>query len=90
MTSPARSTSETRRRSSILEAAEKIIKLTGSRSVINFKPLPDDDPKKRKPDITLARKILDWAPKVPLDDGLLKTITYFDDLLSNGNEKKNG
>jgi UDP-glucuronate decarboxylase len=68
---------------SILEAAEKIIKLTSSRSVIIFRALPNDDPKKRKPDITLAKKNLDWTPKIPLEEGLLKTITYFDDLLKN-------
>jgi UDP-glucuronate decarboxylase len=67
---------------SILEAAEKIIKLTASRSVIIFKSLPHDDPKKRRPDITLARENLAWTPKVPLEDGLLKTIAYFDDVLS--------
>jgi UDP-glucuronate decarboxylase len=69
---------------SILEAAEKIIELTGSRSAIIFKPLPHDDPKKRKPDITLARENLSWTPKVSLEEGLLKTIKYFDDMLSNG------
>jgi len=52
--------------------------------VIIFKPLPHNDPKKRKPDITLAREKIRWAPKVPLGKGLLKSITYFDDLLSNG------
>jgi UDP-glucuronate decarboxylase len=74
---------------SILEAAEKIITLTASRSVVIFKDPPADDPMKRKPDITLAKEKLGWSPKVPLEEGLLKTITYFDDLLRNDNEKKN-
>ena len=69
----------------ILEAAEKIITLTGSRSVIIFKSLPHDDPKKRRPDITLARETLSWTPKVSLEEGLLKTIKYFDDLLKSEN-----
>jgi UDP-glucuronate decarboxylase len=68
----------------ILEAAEKIIQLIGSRSMIIFKPLPDDDPKKRKPDITLAREKLGWAPCVPLEEGLKKTILYFENLLKGG------
>ena len=68
----------------ILEAAEKIIQLTGSRSVITFKSLPDDDPKKRKPDITLAKEKLGWAPSIPLEEGLKKTALYFENLLKNG------
>lgn len=67
----------------ILEAAEKIIQLTGSRSVITFKPLPDDDPKKREPDITLAKEKLGWAPCIPLEVGLKKTALYFENLLKN-------
>jgi len=61
----------------ILELAEKVIKLTGSKSKIIYKPLPSDDPMMRKPDITLAKKNLDWAPNVKLDEGLIKTIEYF-------------
>jgi dTDP-glucose 4,6-dehydratase len=61
----------------ILEFAEKIIELTGSSLEIVFKPLPVDDPKQRRPDITLAREILDWAPKVSLREGLMETIKYF-------------
>lgn len=61
----------------ILELAEKIIKLTGSKSKIIFKPLPTDDPKQRKPDIGLAKEKLGWEPKVFLDEGLPKTIEYF-------------
>ena len=62
----------------ILELAEKVISLTGSKSKIVYMPLPQDDPMQRKPDITLAGKVLDgWEPKVPLDKGLVKTIDYF-------------
>ncbi|MFZ4396034.1 MAG: UDP-glucuronic acid decarboxylase family protein [Kiritimatiellia bacterium] len=65
----------------ILEFAERIIALTGSRSKIIHQPLPADDPKQRQPDITLARKKLDWAPQVPVADGLCLTIDYFRNLL---------
>jgi len=61
----------------MLEFARKIIQTTGSRSKISFKPLPQDDPKQRQPDITRARKYLQWEPKVQLEEGLLKTIDYF-------------
>ena len=61
----------------IMELAQKIIQLTKSRSKIVFKPLPEDDPTQRKPDITLAKKVLKWTPKVPLEQGLRKTIAYF-------------
>ena len=61
----------------MLELAEKVIKLTGNKSKIVFQPLPSDDPKQRKPDITLAKEKLDWEPKVPLEEGLVKTIEYF-------------
>lgn len=65
----------------ILELAEEIIKITGSKSKIIFKPLPSDDPMQRCPDITLARGKLDWTPKTKLKEGLVKTIAYFDHLL---------
>ena len=61
----------------MLQFAEQIIKVTKSKSKITFKPLPQDDPKQRKPDITKAKKILKWEPKVPLAEGLTKTIAYF-------------
>ena len=61
----------------ILQFAERIKKLTNSSSSISFKPLPKDDPKIRQPDITAARKHLEWEPRVPLDEGLSKTIEYF-------------
>ncbi|MBU0581019.1 MAG: SDR family oxidoreductase [Candidatus Margulisbacteria bacterium] len=61
----------------ILELAEKIIKLTGSKSKIVNKPLPSDDPRQRQPDISLAKEKLDWVPKIHVDDGLKETIAYF-------------
>ncbi|WP_406683455.1 SDR family oxidoreductase [Seonamhaeicola sp. MEBiC1930] len=61
----------------ILELAEKVIELTGSKSKIVYKPLPSDDPMMRKPDITIAKKELDWEPKVKLEEGLTKTIEFF-------------
>lgn len=61
----------------VLELAEKVIKLTGSNSGILYKPLPQDDPRQRKPDITVAKEILKWEPTINLDTGLLKTIEYF-------------
>jgi nucleoside-diphosphate-sugar epimerase len=61
----------------MLEFAEEIIRVTGSKSKIIFKPLPQDDPKQRRPDITKAKRILKWEPKVGLPDGLVKTIEYF-------------
>merc|ERR1711916_217936 len=66
----------------ILELAQKVIELTNSKSKIIYKPLPSDDPMMRKPDITLAKQVLDWEPKVMLDEGLKKTIKYFDDLIN--------
>jgi UDP-glucuronate decarboxylase len=65
----------------ILELAEKILRLTSSRSKIIFKPLPADDPKQRRPDISLAEGKLGWSPKVPLEKGLAKTIDYFESLI---------
>lgn len=63
--------------STILELAEKIITLSKSKSVVVYKPLPQDDPVRRKPDISFARSALKWEPKVPLEEGLLQTISYF-------------
>ncbi|MBM4146314.1 MAG: SDR family oxidoreductase [Nitrospira sp.] len=65
----------------ILELAQKIIELTGTKSKIVLKPLPDDDPRQRQPNITLATKKLGWEPAVSLELGLKKTIEYFDSLL---------
>ena len=66
---------------SILELTEKIVHLTGSKSKHVFLPLPQDDPTQRKPDISLAKAQLGWEPKVPLEEGLVKTIDYFKRLL---------
>ncbi|MBA7546283.1 UDP-glucose 4-epimerase [subsurface metagenome] len=67
----------------ILQLAEKIIELTGSKSKLIFEPLPEDDPTQRQPDITKAKDILNWEPKVGLEEGLIKTIEYFSKLLTN-------
>ena len=66
---------------SMLELAEKIIQLTNSQSQIVFKPLPEDDPKERKPDLTLAKEKLNWEPQVRFEEGLLSTIAYFKGIL---------
>ena len=66
----------------ILELAQKVIDKTGSTSVLNFEPLPENDPRQRQPDIGLAKRLLGWEPTVQLDDGLDKIIAYFDALLS--------
>ena len=66
----------------ILELAEQVITLTGSKSRIVNRPLPEDDPKQRRPDITQAKAVLGWTPLVPLADGLTRTIAYFEGLLS--------
>jgi len=69
----------------IMELARKVIELTGSASEVIYKPLPQDDPRQRKPDIALARKELQWQPVVGLDEGLKKTIAYFERLLEEEN-----
>lgn len=66
----------------IKELAEQVIDLTGSSSSLVFKPLPQDDPKQRQPDIQMARKELGWEPTIRLEEGLRKTISYFDELLT--------
>ena len=68
----------------INELAESVIALTGSKSAIVCKPLPSDDPRQRCPDIRLARKQVNWEPKIHLQEGLKKTIAYFEDLLAKG------
>ena len=65
---------------SILQLAENVIRLTNSKSEIVFKDLPQDDPRQRKPDIELARKKLDWEPRIQLEEGLAKSIEYFSKL----------
>jgi len=63
------------------ELAQMVLRLTNSKSVIEYRPLPADDPTRRKPDISKAKKALDWEPKVGLEDGLKETIAYFRNLL---------
>ena len=67
----------------MLELAKEVLDLTGSKSKIVYKPLPGDDPKMRRPDISLAKSALGWEPTIPLRQGLEKTICYFDELLKN-------
>ncbi len=69
----------------ILELAEKVIELTGSRSELAFKPLPEDDPRQRKPDISNAAEAMKWKPTINLEEGLKRTISYFSDMLDNRN-----
>lgn len=68
----------------IRELAEKVIDLTGSSSTLTFMPLPQDDPRQRRPDIAQAREVLGWEPTIALAEGLQKTIAYFDNLLGAG------
>ena len=65
----------------MLELAENILKLTNSSSELVYEPLPEDDPKQRRPDISLAKEQLNWSPKIDLNEGLKKTISYFENLL---------
>ena len=65
--------------------AETIIRLTNSKSKLIYNSLPKDDPQQRRPDITLAKEKLDWSPKIELEEGLIKTIYYFDQLLKKKN-----
>jgi UDP-glucuronate decarboxylase len=67
--------------------AELVLDLSGSRSSLVFRPLPADDPRQRCPDITQAQQVLGWQPRVQLQDGLRRTIEYFDRLLSEGGEQ---
>jgi UDP-glucuronate decarboxylase len=69
---------------SVRELAETIIELTGSKSELVYRPLPQDDPKQRQPDISLAKDKLGWEPRVALEEGLRKTIEYFDGQLKRG------
>ena len=66
---------------SVLEIAQRILRLTASKSKIIFEPLPQDDPEKRRPDISLAQKVCGWSPKISLEEGLPKTIDYFENFL---------
>jgi UDP-glucuronate decarboxylase len=68
----------------VRELAEEVIRLTGSNSRVAFAPLPSDDPMQRRPDVSLARTMFGWEPRIQLQEGLRKTIDYFDGLLSAG------
>jgi UDP-glucuronate decarboxylase len=70
------------REMTIMELAELVLKLTGSSSKLDYRPLPSDDPTQRRPDISLAKEKLDWEPQVLLEDGLKETIAYFEGYLS--------
>ena len=71
----------------INELAQLILKLTGSKSEIQFKPLPQDDPRQRRPEISLSKEVIGWEPRVPLVEGLQKTIGYFEDKLQKSKEE---
>jgi UDP-glucuronate decarboxylase len=71
---------------SILALAEKVLELTGSRSRLEYRPLPENDPLQRRPDISRAEAVLDWHPTVALEAGLIRTIAYFEGLLSAADE----
>jgi len=66
----------------MIELAEKVLRLTGSKSKLIHMPLPQDDPKQRRPDITKAKQYLDWEPTIPLEQGLIRTIAYFKEALA--------
>jgi UDP-glucuronate decarboxylase len=72
----------------MIELANLIIELAGSKSELTFLPLPEDDPKQRRPDIALAKERLNWEPVIPLREGLLRTITYLERLLSGGSNER--
>jgi dTDP-glucose 4,6-dehydratase len=70
------------REMTIKQFADEIIRITGTKSAIEYKPLPVDDPKVRQPDITRAKKILGWEPQVSFEEGIKKTIEYFKESLN--------
>ena len=72
----------------MIELAQMVISLTGSKSTLVYQPLPENDPTRRKPDITVANEKLGWQPTIPLEQGLLSTIKYFDGLLASGKESE--
>ena len=65
------------REMTIKQFADEIVRITGTKSAIEYKPLPVDDPKVRQPDITRAKEVLSWEPRVEFDEGIKKTIDYF-------------
>ncbi len=70
----------------MLQLAQLVIDFTGSRSQLVFRPLPQDDPRQRQPDISKAKQCLDWQPHMQLEEGLRRTVTYFDSILNKGNK----
>ena len=74
----------------IRELAELIIEMTGAKSRLRFEPLPSDDPRQRQPDISMAKSILKWEPKIPLREGLTKTIAYFESALQKEGSEQAG
>jgi UDP-glucuronate decarboxylase len=66
---------------SMIELAQLVLKVTGSQSKLVFLPIPLDDPKQRKPDISLARELLNWEPKIKLEQGVIQTVNYFKSIL---------
>jgi dTDP-glucose 4,6-dehydratase len=75
------------REMTIKQFAEEILRITGARSTIEYKPLPEDDPKVRQPDITRAKKVIGWEPRVQFEEGIAKTIEYFRERLKSGDGK---
>ena len=71
----------------IKQFADEIIRITGTKSTITYKPLPVDDPKVRQPDISRAKKILGWEPKVEFEEGITKTIDYFREWLKRAEQR---
>ena len=68
----------------IKEPTETVIRMTGAKPTIVYEPLPHDDPQQRQPDISLAKKVLDWEPEMKLEEGLERTIWYFEDVFRDG------
>jgi dTDP-glucose 4,6-dehydratase len=72
----------------ILECAQHVLKVTGSKSKISYEPLPEDDPKQRRPDITKARQLLGWEPRIDLETGLRMSLDYFKKAVAEETAKK--
>jgi UDP-glucuronate decarboxylase len=73
----------------ILQLASQIIEITGSRSKVVHRPMPQDDPRQRRPDISKAQEVLSWSPRTRLKEGLVRTIGYFEETLRNDSVRKN-
>ena len=74
----------------MIELANLVVRLTNSKSTIVFRPLPADDPKQRRPDVTVAKQVLDWEPSVDLEQGLKATIGYFQENSAGGGKRSRG